>query len=70
MNLAEAHVSPGLGHHCLLTAARASACIYVDRSDCEREAQRQQGVCIDEPGRPESPAADPYRDIRPSMAGD
>jgi hypothetical protein len=70
VNPAEAHVSPGLGHHCLLTAARASACIYVDRSDCEREAQRQQGVCIDEPGRPESPAADPYRDIRPSMAGD
>jgi len=69
VNRAEVHVSAGLGHYCLLTSSQASACIYADRSVCELEARHQHGVCIDAPDRPESPAADPYRDIRPSMVG-
>jgi hypothetical protein len=69
VNPAELHVSAGLGHYCLLTSSQVSACIYADRGTCELEAQHQHGVCIDAPSRPESPTADPYRDIRPSMAG-
>jgi hypothetical protein len=69
VNRAEVHVSTGLGHYCLLTSSQASACIYADRSVCEVEARHQHGVCIDAPDRPESPAADPYRDVRPSMVG-
>ena len=69
VNRAEVHVSAGLGHYCLLTSSQASACIYADRSVCELEARHQHGVCIDAPSRPESPMADPYRDIRPSMVG-
>lgn len=69
VNPTEVHVSAGLGHYCLLTSSRVSACIYADRGACELEAQHQHGVCIDAPDRPESPRADPYRDIRPSMAG-
>ncbi len=68
-NPAELHISPGLGHYCLLTSGRASACIYADRGTCDAEAEHQQGVCIEAPSRPESPRLDPYRDIRPSMAG-
>jgi hypothetical protein len=69
VNPAELHVSAGLGHYCLLTSSQVSVCIYADRGACELEAQHQHGVCIDAPSRPESPTADPYRDIRPSMAG-
>jgi hypothetical protein len=69
VNRAEVHVSVGLGHYCLLTSSQVSACIYADRSLCELEAHHQHGVCIDTPNRPESPAADPYRDVRPSMVG-
>jgi len=69
VNRNEVHISPGLGHYCLLTSTMASQCIYADRGTCERDAQQQRGACIDAPTRPESPAADPYRDIRPSMAG-
>ena len=35
----------------------------------DRRARHQQGVCVPAANRPESPAPDPYRDIRPSMAG-
>jgi hypothetical protein len=69
VNPAEVHVSPGLGHYCLLTSSLVSSCIYADRGACDLEAQHQRGVCVDAPSRPESPTADPYRDIRPSMAG-
>jgi hypothetical protein len=69
VNEAEVHVSAGLGHYCLLTSSQVSMCIYPSRDNCERDARQQHGVCIDAPSRPESPAADPYRDIRPSMAG-
>jgi hypothetical protein len=69
-NESEVHVSLGLGHYCLLTSNQTSSCIYVDRGNCERDAHQQRGVCIDAPTRPESPGADPYRDIRPSMAGE
>jgi len=69
VNESEVHVSGGLGHYCLLTSNQVSMCIYPSRDNCERDARQQHGVCIDAPLRPESPAADPYRDIRPSMAG-
>jgi len=63
------HISGGVGHYCLLTSNQVSMCIYASRDSCDRDARQQRGVCIDAPTRPESPAADPYRDIRPSMAG-
>ena len=69
VNPTDVHVSSGLGHYCLLTSSLVSSCIYADRADCDREAQHQQGVCVIAPVRPESPSPDPYRDIRPSMAG-
>lgn len=69
VNPAEIHVVPGLGHYCLLTSGQVSECIYADRDQCNREAKHQQAVCIDAPDRPESPGPDPYRDIRPLMAG-
>ena len=69
VNTAEVHVAGGLGHYCLLTSSLVQSCIYVDRGTCNRDAQQQHGACVDAPVRPESPGADPYRDIRPSMAG-
>jgi hypothetical protein len=69
VNPAELHVSGGVGHYCLLTSSLVSSCIYSERGSCELDAQRQQGVCIEAPSRPESPKADPYHDIRPSLAG-
>lgn len=69
VNPREVRVSSGLGHYCLLTSSLVSSCIYADRADCDRDAKQQQGVCVIAPKRPESPAPDPYRDIRPSMAG-
>jgi hypothetical protein len=68
-NEAELPVSIALGHYCLLTSDRASACIYLDLASCDVEAHHQGAVCVPAPNRPESPAPDPYRDIRPSMAG-
>lgn len=69
VNPAEIKLSPGLGHYCLLTSQLISSCIYTDLANCQRDATTQHGACIIAPGRPESPGADPYRDIRPSMAG-
>ncbi len=69
VNESEVHISGGVGHYCLLTSNQVSMCIYASRDSCDRDARQQRGVCIDAPTRPESPAADPYRDIRPSMAG-
>lgn len=69
VNPAEVHVSTGLGHYCLLTSGTVSSCIYADQADCAREATHQQGVCIEAPDSPESPAPDPYREIRPLMVG-
>lgn len=69
VNPDEIHVTPGLGHYCLMTSGEVSSCIYADRDDCDREAIHQQGVCIESPNRPESPAPDPYRDIRPLLSG-
>jgi hypothetical protein len=68
-NPAEWHVTVGSGHFCLLTSGRTASCIYADPGTCATDAQHQQGVCVPAPNRPESPAPDPYRDIRPSMAG-
>ena len=69
VNRSEITVSPGLGHYCLLTSTLVSSCIYADRANCERDAKVQSGACVNAPLRPESPGADPYRDIRPSMVG-
>ena len=69
VNPADVHVSSGLGHYCLLTSSMVSSCIYTGRANCDRDAKHEQGVCIEAPSRPESPKPDPYRDIRPSMAG-
>jgi hypothetical protein len=69
VNPNEVKVSPGIGHYCLLTSSLVSSCIYTDRRDCQRDATVQHGACVDAPSRPESPAADPFRFIRPSMAG-
>lgn len=69
VNSDDVHVSSGLGHYCLLTSGLVSSCIYADRADCDQEARHQQGLCVVAPNRPESPSPDPYRDIRPSMAG-
>jgi hypothetical protein len=68
-NESEVHATAGLGHYCLLTSSEVSMCIYTDRSECDREAAHQHGVCVQATTLPESPGADPYRDIRPSMAG-
>jgi hypothetical protein len=68
-NPAEIHVSSTLGHYCLLTSGPVASCIYNDPGVCAAEAQHQHGACILAPDRPESPAPDPYRDIRPSLAG-
>ncbi len=68
-NPSEGHVAAGLGHYCLLTSSQVSLCIYTDRDDCNRDALREHGVCVQATVLPESPGADPYRDIRPSMAG-
>ena len=69
VNPAEVHVSTGLGHYCLLTSGTVSSCIYTDQADCAREATHQQGVCVEAPDSPESPAPDPYREVRPLMVG-
>ena len=69
VNEDEVKLSGGLGHYCLLTSALVSMCIYADRGTCDRDASRQQGVCVQAQVLPESPGADPYREIRPSMAG-
>jgi hypothetical protein len=69
VNPAEIHVSSTLGHYCLLTSGGVTSCIYNDPGNCAAEAQHQHGACILAPQRPESPGADPYRDVRPSMAG-
>ena len=68
-NPAEWPVTVGSGHFCLLTSSRVASCIYVDAGTCAIDAHHQQGVCVPAANRPESPAPDPYRDIRPSMAG-
>lgn len=62
-------VSSGVGHYCLLTSSMVSYCVYSDAGQCNREALHQQAVCIQAPARPESPGADPYREVRPLMAG-
>jgi hypothetical protein len=69
VNPAEIHVSSTLGHYCVLTSGPVTSCIYTDPGACAAEAQHQHGACIQAPERPESPGADPYRDVRPSMAG-
>jgi len=69
VNRKEVRVRPGLGHYCLLTSGLVSSCIYADRGTCQRDAVQQHGACVDTPARPESPAPDPYRDVRPSMVG-
>jgi hypothetical protein len=68
-NPAELHISSGPGRFCLITSGRVVSCVYADRGTCDTEAHRQQGACVEQPNRPESPGPDPYRNIRPSMAG-
>jgi hypothetical protein len=69
VNPAELHVTSTLGHYCLLTSGGVTSCIYNDPGVCAAEAQHQHGACTLAPQRPESPGPDPYRDVRPSMAG-
>ena len=68
-NPAELKVSGGIGHYCLLTSSGLASCIFADLGECNAEAKHQQAACIQAPGSPESPAADPFRNIRPLMAG-
>jgi hypothetical protein len=68
-NLDEVHPQPNIGHYCLLTAGQVSQCIYPDLAVCNAEAQHEGGVCVDAPNPPESPGADPFRNIRPLTAG-
>ena len=69
VNANEVHVQAAVGHYCLLTSTLVSSCIYVDRGSCDRDAAQQHGVCAQSTTLPESPAGDPYHDVRPSMAG-
>jgi hypothetical protein len=63
-------LTPSIGHYCLITGGGASLCIYVDQSDCLRDAARQRGGgCILAGRLPESPAPDPFRNMRPPNAG-
>lgn len=68
-NPAEVKVSAGIGHYCLMTSSGASSCIYADIQNCEADAQRQQAACVQAPNAPETPGADPFRQVRPLMAG-
>src|SRR6476619_6196494 len=65
----EVQLSTAMGHYCVLTSGLVSSCVYVDLANCIREALQQRGVCVKSTSLPESPAADPYHDVRPSMAG-
>ncbi len=69
VNKQEVRVGAGLGHYCLITSGLVASCVYADMDNCERDARQQHGACVDTPVRPESPTPDPYRDIRPSLAG-
>src|SRR5579871_5315996 len=64
VDTSQVKVSSGVGHYCLFTSSMVSYCVYSDIDQCNREARHQQGVCIPAPDRPESPGADPYRQIR------
>ncbi len=71
VNQNEVHpnVTAAMGHYCLLTSNQVSMCIYTDRANCDRDAQQQHGACVEASGTPESLPVDPYRNVRPSMAG-
>jgi hypothetical protein len=62
-------LTPSIGHYCLVTGGMAALCIYVDQKSCQRDAARQGGGCILAGGLPESPAPDPFRNMRPPNAG-
>ena len=68
-NTNEVQLQPNIGHYCLLTPGQVSQCIYPDQAVCDAEAQHEHGVCVDAPNPPESPAADPFRNVRPLSAG-
>ncbi|HEY1931248.1 MAG TPA: hypothetical protein VGG99_04490 [Acetobacteraceae bacterium] len=68
-NPAELKISAGIGHYCLLTSDGAASCIYADLGTCTRDAQQQQAACVMAPNSPEAPGADPFREVRPLMAG-
>ena len=68
-NEAELRVVGGIGHFCVLSSGIAASCIYLDRTSCDAAAQRQNAVCVAAPAPAESPAADPYRSIRPLTSG-
>jgi len=68
-NEAELHVVGGIGHFCVLSSGIAASCIYLDRASCDVAAQRQNAVCVAAPAPAESPAADPFRSIRPLTSG-
>jgi hypothetical protein len=65
----EVQLSTALGHYCLVTSGLHSSCIYVDEANCTRDARQQGGACVKSETSPDSPAADPFHDIRPPMAG-
>jgi len=69
VNPEEVQVTGAIGHFCLLTSGLVSSCIYPSKDDCDREARHQQGVCTHTTQLPESPTPDPFRDVRPLMAG-
>jgi hypothetical protein len=65
----EVQLSTGIGHYCLLTSGLVSSCVYVDEANCTRDARQQGGACVKSETSPDSPAADPFHNIRPPMAG-
>jgi hypothetical protein len=69
VNPQQVTVRSGIGHYCLITSGMVSQCIYPDLSNCQAEAKRQQGACVQDPGRPESPGADPFKFVRPGLGG-
>lgn len=68
-NPAELKVSAGIGHYCLLTSSGVASCIYADLSTCTSDAQKQHAACALAPDSPERPGADPFREVRPLLAG-
>lgn len=68
-NPREVHLSTGIGHFCVLSSDRAGSCFYADRGSCMDAAQRAHAACVAAPAPAESPAPDPYRNIRPLTVG-
>jgi hypothetical protein len=49
----------GNSRYCAVSSNQAVECIYIDRNQCNQEAQRRRGVCIDRVGMNDK--HNPYR---------